>query len=65
MNISVNPKLDYNTDYLIVGSELYIDEEGNPLETPLQPSELAIYKDAVANGVQIVSIKQLREYFKF
>lgn len=65
MNIRVNDKLDYNTDYLIVGSELYIDADGNPLETPLQPNELAVYKDAVANGVQIVSIKQLREYFKF
>ncbi len=65
MNIRVHDKLDYNTDYLIVGAEMYVDAEGNPLETPLQPSELAVYKDAVANGVQIVSIKQLREYFKF
>lgn len=65
MNIKVHDRLDHNTDYLIVGSELYVDEDGNPLETPLQPSELAIFKDAQANGVQIVSIKQLREYFKF
>jgi len=65
MNIKVHDRLDHNTDYLIVGSELYVDEDGNPLETPLQPSELAVFKDAQASGVQIVSIKQLREYFKF
>jgi hypothetical protein len=65
MNIKVHDRLDHNTDYLILGSELYVDEDGTPLETPRQPTELAIYKDAVANGVQIVSIKQLREFFKF
>lgn len=65
MNIKVQERLDHNTDYLIVGAELYTDDDGEPLETPRQPSELPVFKDAVANGVQIVSIKQLRDYFKF
>lgn len=65
MGITVQDKLSYDTDYLIVGAEMYVDENGQPLEDPLQPSELATFKDAEANGVQIVSIEDLRTYFKF
>jgi hypothetical protein len=35
MGITVQPSLAHDTDYLIVGSELYVDEEGQTLETPL------------------------------
>jgi len=65
MSIIVQPALGNDTDYLIVGSELYTDENGQPLENPLPPSELPVYKNAEALGTNIVSIKQLREYFKF
>jgi hypothetical protein len=65
MAITVEPKLSFDTDYLIVGSEMYVDENGQPLEEPLQPSELPTFKDAEAQGVQIVSIDALRTYFKF
>ena len=63
MGITVQAGLDFNTDYLIVGSEMFTDEEGNQLEDPLSPAELPVYKDAEANGVQIVSIKDLQGYF--
>ena len=63
MGITVQDKLDFNTDYLIVGSDLWTDEEGNQLEEPLSPTELPVYKDAEASGVQIVSIKTLSTYF--
>jgi hypothetical protein len=63
IGITVQDTLDFNTDYLIVGSELFTDEDGNPLEDPLSPAELPVYKDAEANGVQIVSIKDLHGYF--
>lgn len=65
MGITVQPKLSIDTDYLIVGSELYVDETGQPLEEPLQPSELPVFKDAEASGVHIVSLDKLRSYFKF
>jgi hypothetical protein len=65
MNIKVQPALSFDTDYLIVGSEMYVDEAGQPLEEPLKPTELAVYKNAEAQGVNIVSINQLRSYFKF
>ncbi len=36
-----------------------------PVETPIQPSDLPVYKEAVAQGVQIVLLKDLRNYFRF
>jgi predicted nucleic acid-binding Zn-ribbon protein len=65
MGIELQDQLQLDTDYLIVGAEMFTDEEGNPLEEPLHPSEMPIYKDAEARGVQIVPLKDLRSYFKF
>lgn len=65
MGVTVQKTLDDSTDFLIVGSEMYTDENGQPLETPMAPSDLPIYKDAVADGVQIVQLKDLRQYFRF
>ncbi|MEM7517693.1 MAG: hypothetical protein AAF368_12325, partial [Planctomycetota bacterium] len=63
MNIKVQNSLDETTDYMIVGAELYQDEEGEPLEEPMQASELSSYKEAVAKGVQVVPLKDIRAYF--
>lgn len=65
MGIKVQENLDLQTDYLIVGGELYSDADGNPLETPMQPTELPIYKDAESRGVQIMTVKDLQTYFAF
>jgi hypothetical protein len=64
IQIHVKGTLDKTTDYLIVGSELYHDTDGEMLEEPLQPSELSVYKEAEAMGVQIVPLKLVREYFR-
>jgi len=64
INIHVQEKLDKTTDYLIVGAELYVDEEGEPYEEPLQPSDLSEYKEAEAMGVRIVPIKLVTDYFR-
>ena len=63
MGIKVQDELDFSTDYLIVGSDMFVDEEGTPLDDPLSPVDLPVYKDAQANGVQIVPLTQLRSYF--
>jgi hypothetical protein len=64
MGITVQQELGLDTDYLIVGSELYADPEtGEPLEEPMPVSELAVYKDAEAKGVLILPIRDLRNYF--
>ena len=65
MGITVQDGLDVNTDYLIVGSDIWTDEDGNQLEEAMSPTELPVYKDAEANGVQVVSIKKLASYFTF
>jgi hypothetical protein len=48
---------------LIVGSAIYMDEDGEPYEEPRNPNEEPVYSNAVAMGVQVVPIKQIREYF--
>jgi len=63
--MTVQTKLDKSTDFLIVGGEMYTTRTAQPVETPIQPSDLSVYKDAVAQGVQIVLVKDLRQYFKF
>ena len=64
INISIQSKLDKTTDFLIAGSEIYADENGDPLEEPMQPSETAVYKEAEAMGVQIVPVKIVRDFFR-
>ena len=65
MGIVVQPKVDKTTHFLIVGSEMYNDPEtGEPLEAPIQASELAEYKQAESLGVQIVPLQDIREYFR-
>jgi hypothetical protein len=64
ININVQSKLDKTTDFLIVGSEMYTDEEGDPLDDPLQPSQTPVYKEAEAMGVQIVPVKIVRDFFR-
>ena len=64
INIKVQDQVDRETDYLIVGAEIYEDENGEPLEEPRQPSEEPVYKQAEADGVQIVPIRDVVRYFK-
>jgi hypothetical protein len=65
MNIKVQKTLDKSTDFLIVGAEMYVDENGQLLSEPVQPTDLPIYRDAVAEGVQVVQVAELRRYFRF
>lgn len=65
MGIVVQDELALTTDYAIVGSELYTDEFGDAYAEPLDPSELPVYSEAVALGVKIVPIQQVRELFRF
>jgi len=65
MNIQVQKSVDKNTDFMVVGSEMYVDENGQPLATPVQPTDLPMYRDAVAQGVQVVQLSDLRRYFRF
>jgi hypothetical protein len=65
MNIRVQKALDKNTDFLIVGGEMFVDENGQVLPEPVQPTDLPVYRDAVAEGVQVVQLADLRRFFRF
>lgn len=64
IGITVQENVDLTTNYLIVGGPLFYDEEGEPVEEPIQPSELSTYKEAVEKGVYIISINALKQYFR-
>ncbi len=65
MGINVQKSYQNTTHFMIVGSEIYTDmETGEPLEDPIQPSDLPEYKDAVANAVQVIPLQDIREFFK-
>lgn len=64
IGITVQQDLDLTTNYLIVGQPMYVDEDGDRLEEPRQPSDLPVYKNAQAQGCAIISINDFRAYFK-
>ena len=41
-----------------------LDADGEPLEEPEQPSDMGVYKEAEAMGVQIVPVKIVRDFFR-
>lgn len=65
MGVHVQPAIDITTHFLIVGSEIWNDPETNePLEEPIQPSDLPAYKMAEAQSIQIVPLQDIREFFR-
>lgn len=64
MGVTVQSKLDLTTHFLIVGSEIFADPEtGEPLDEPIQASDLPVYKDAEALGCAIVPLQDLYQFF--
>ncbi|MEZ5976912.1 MAG: hypothetical protein R3F34_01670 [Planctomycetota bacterium] len=62
MGIRVQDKLTGTTDMLITGGEIYYDELGEPLEEPIDPSQLPVYAEALSANITIVPISTLRDY---
>lgn len=62
MGIRVQENLSGTTDMLITGGEIYYDELGEPLEDPLDPSQLPIYTEAANAGITIVPLSTLRDF---
>lgn len=65
IGINVQDGLDLTTNYLIVGDAILQDEDGYPLEEPLQPSDTPLYQQAVANNVQVIPMSQIVDFFTF
>lgn len=65
VGIKVQDELSLTTHFLIVGQELYYDpESGEPLEDPLQPEDLPVYKQAEDQSVQIIPLQDLQAFFR-
>ena len=63
IGINVQDDLELTTHFILVGSEMYNDPETNePLEEPIQPQDLPIYRNAEAKGLQILPIQDIQEY---
>ncbi len=64
IGITVQNELSNTTDYLITGGPIFVDEEGEPLEEPLQVSDLAAYAEAKDRGVLIIPMRDVLQYFR-
>jgi len=65
IGINVQKSLELTTHFIIVGSELYNDPETNePLEDPIQPQDLRVYRDAEARGLQIIPLQDIQEFLR-
>ncbi|WP_145201253.1 hypothetical protein [Planctomycetes bacterium Poly30] len=64
IGINVQNELSNTTDFLIVGGPMFVDEEGEPLEEPLQPESLPVYTEAIDKGVTIIPVRDVLQYFR-
>lgn len=65
VGINVQEDLSLTTHFLIVGQELYYDPvTSEPLEDPLQPEDLPVYKQAEDQSVQIIPLQDLQAFFR-
>ena len=65
IGITVQSELDRSTMYMIMGNPLYKDPEtGEALEEPLNVKDLPVFAEAKSWGVQMISIAELRHFFK-
>ncbi len=64
IGINVQDELSNTTDFLIVGGPMFMDEEGEPLEEPLQPESLPIYADASARGITVIPVRDILQFFR-
>jgi len=65
IGIRTQEKLDLTTNFLIVGAPILQDEDGYPLEEAIEPSDLPVYQEAVANNVQIIPLSSIQDFFVF
>lgn len=64
IGINVQDEISNTTDFLIVGGPMFVDEEGEPLEEPMQPESLPVYTQAVDKGVTVIPVRDVLQYFR-
>ncbi|HED65655.1 MAG TPA: hypothetical protein ENJ09_08875 [Planctomycetes bacterium] len=66
LGIEIQDEVGPTTDFLIVGGRIYNDPETNePLEEPMSVEDLPSYKNAVNMQVQIIPLRDVRQFFRF
>ena len=64
IGITVQDAININTDFLIAGSARAVrNEETDEMEI-IEVSETPVYKDAIARGLTILSIRDVEQYFR-
>lgn len=64
IGINIQNEISNTTDFLITGGPLFADEDGEPLEEPLQVDQLPVYGEARDQGITIVPIRDVLQYFE-
>ena len=64
IGINVQSEISNATDFLITGGPVFNDEDGEPLDTPMPVDQLPVYGEARDLGVEIVSMRDVLQYFK-
>ncbi len=65
IGINIQDELSHTTNFCIVGAQLYADPDTNePLEEPIDPTDLPEYRDAVAQNVVVVSLTDIEEFLR-
>ena len=65
IGINVQEGLELTTHFIIVGSEMYTDPATNePLEDPVQPQDTPVYRNAEAQGLQIIPLQDIQEFLR-
>ena len=64
IGINIQNEISNSTDFLITGGPMFVDEDGEPLEQPLQVDQLPIYGEARDLGVTIVPMRDVLQYFE-
>ncbi|MEM1452233.1 MAG: hypothetical protein AAF957_16255 [Planctomycetota bacterium] len=64
IGINIQNEVSNTTDFLITGGPLFTDADGEPLDEPLQVDQLPVYGAARDQGVTIVPIRDVLQYFE-
>ena len=64
IGINIQNEISNSTDFLITGGPLFVDDDGEPLEEPMQVDQLPVYGEARDQGVTIVPIRDVLQYFE-
>lgn len=63
IGITVQDKIDINTDFLIAGAAQAVENEDGEQEI-VEVADTPVYKDAIAQGLTILSIRDVEQYFR-